>query len=552
MRCFLFCLYSLVGLPGFGIDVVAQSEIRFEATISSSKVTLNSSFEVIFTLFNAEGTRFQAPDFSGFEVDNGPSTRINASLVNGKAMSETAYVYSLRPRRSGTLTIGSASIQVGKTTLHTRPVRIEVVQGKTTARGEAFAETRPSHQKIWVGQQWVLEYVFYLSDPDWSVGIAEEPDYGGMAAVPWNHTGQGKERIGNREYTTLSERISLYPQQSGRATIGPLRADIMEWQRDPFSPFGHSSKRMSIATDPVVIEVMPLPAGAPQGFTGAVGRFVMNCEGPKTQGTTDETFVLKMTIAGNGDMKRVEAPALALPAGLQGYPPKMNDGPAAQLDSYQTAQRSIEYLITADQPGEYSIQPQFVYFDTDSAKYVTLSAGPFAVLVQPGKPSEEAAIQEADRTEVEPARKARSSSLWLLPAIAVLAVATIIFLSLRRRKSRIFHEQFALELHPRERLSAASKHLHAGDMEAFYGELSAAIYEFCGAQLQLPPSEWTRRHIRSAMAEQGYEAALTDAVEDILHAAERARYARMDMSASAAGMYQAAVKVMERMAAHRS
>lgn len=546
MRRFLFrsvffalCIWS-------GLPAGAQPAPRFEASASMDKVSLNSSFEVSFTLFDAEGVRFQAPDFSDFEIDYGPSTRINASFVNGKASSESAYVYSLRPRRTGTLTIGSASIQIGNTTLRTKPLRIQVLPGKTTAKGEAFAEARPSQRKVWVGQQLILDYLIYLSDPDWSVGIAQESDYDGMTAVPWGNTARGEERIKGKEYTALTERISLYPQQSGKHTIGPLRLDVMEWQRDQFSPFGHSTKRMSIATEPVEIEVLPLPAGAPNGFTGAVGRFVMQCEWPKTAGSTDETFVLKMSIAGNGDMKRVEAPVLRLPNGLQAYPPKMSEAAAPKSYQYQTAQRDIEYLITASRPGDYTIQPQFIYFDTDSARYVTLYAGPFSLKIEPGSTS----VEPAPKEELPAAGTSRNARAWMLPAFslaAMLVLAALVAFLLRRRKKRPAREQLLPELRPRERLSLASKYLHTGNTEAFYAEISAAMYEFCGRQLGLPPSEWTRRQIRQAMSENGYEVELMDSVEHILHAAERARYARMDMSASAAETYKMAVEAMEKM-----
>lgn len=551
MRCFLLRSFVFTFCLGAALSVRAQTAPRFEASAGMNKVNLNSSFEVSFTLFDAEGTRFQAPDFSDFDIDYGPATRINASLVNGKASSESAYVYSLRPRRTGTLTIGSASIQAGNITLRTKPIQIQVQPGKTTAKGEAFAESRPSRQKVWVGQQLILDYLIYLSDPDWTVSIAKESDYDGMVAVPWGNTTQGKERIKGTEYNTLTERISLYPQQSGKHTIGPLHLDVMEWQRDQFSPFGHSSKRMSIATEPAEIEVLPLPAGAPADFTGAVGRFVMQCEWPKTAGSTDETFVLKMTIAGNGDMKRVEAPALRLPDGLQGYPPKTSEAPAPKSYEQQTAQRDIEYLITAKQPGDYTIQPQFVYFDTDSARYVTLSAGPFSLKVSPGNNRADNAPEATPSANDAPRKRAT----WLMPALAAAAIfvsAALVFFLLRRRKKMPDHEQSSPELHPRERLSLAAKYLHTGNTEAFYTEISAAMYEFCGGQLGLPPSEWTRRQIRQAMSEHGYEAALMDGVERILQAAERARYARMDMSASAAETYKMAVELMEKMSIRSS
>ena len=44
----------------------AQSNVRFEAAIQAKEVVVNQTFEITFTLQNAEAQHFTPPDFTGF------------------------------------------------------------------------------------------------------------------------------------------------------------------------------------------------------------------------------------------------------------------------------------------------------------------------------------------------------------------------------------------------------------------------------------------------------------------------------------------------------
>lgn len=528
---------------------MAQAAPRFEASVSNPKVNVNSSFEVVFTLFDGQGSGFRPPDFSDFQVDAGPSTRINASIINGKPSQEMGFAYILRPRRAGRLRIGSATIRVGTKDLQTQPILIEVADVRTPMRGEAFVEARPSTNRIWVGQQLVLDYVIYLADPSWSVNIASESDYAGFVAIPWGSPTQGSERIEGTNYTTITERISLFPQKSGAFSISPVTMDVLEWKRDPFSPFGHSTKRMSIASVPLAIEVMPLPPGAPPSFTGAVGRFLMEAEMNRTTGTTDETYTLRMALAGNGDIKRVEAPALPLPAGIRGYEPKITGETAPK--SYQTlsTQKTIEYLLTTQQPGRYEIRPEFSYFDTDSARYVTLFAGPFTLEITQGR--RVAAERDTAETEfVSPTKQAGEPGagplMRLVVGLAAIAGLGLIFLFVRRRRAVSKIREETPRLGARQRLSLAARHLHLGEVQAFYREVAAAVYNLCGEQLDIPPSEWTKERIGEALRRHGVQEDRIAGTLDLLQSSEMALYARTAKDGAAAATdYRTALEILE-------
>lgn len=529
---------------------MTQAGPRFEASVSNPRVNVNSSFEVVFTLFDGQGSGFRPPDFSEFQVEAGPSTRINASIINGKPSQEMGFAYILRPRRAGRLSIGSATIWVGNKDLQTKPIPIEVADIRTPKRGEAFVEARPSVNKIWVGQQLVLDYVIYLADPSWSVNIASESDYAGFVAIPWGSPTQGSERIEGTNYSTITERISLFPQKSGAFIISPVTMDVLEWKRDPFSPFGHSTKRMSIASVPLAIEVMPLPPDAPSSFSGAVGRFLMDAEMSRTTGTTDETYTLRMKLAGNGDMKRVEAPALPLPVGLRGYEPAITGETAPKSYQALSTQKTIEYLLTAQQPGLYEIRPEFSYFDTDSARYVTLFAGPFTIEVTQGRGV--AAERSTAGTQPAPPTKQAGGAgplVRLVVGLAAIAGIGLIFLFVRRRSAALNIREETSRLDARQRLSLAARHLHLGEVQAFYREVAAAVYNLCGEHLHIPPSEWTKERIEAALRRHGVQEDRIARILDLLQSAELALYARTAVAgATASADYRAAVEILEALA----
>lgn len=528
---------------------MAQASPRFEASVSNPKVNVNSSFEVVFTLFDGQGSGFQPPDFSDFQVEAGPSTRINASIINGKPSQEMGFAYILRPRRAGRLRIGNATIRVGNKDLQTKPIPIEVADVRTPKRGEAFVEARPSVNKIWVGQQLILDYVIYLADPSWSVNIASESDYAGFVAIPWGSPTQGSERIEGTDYNTITERISLFPQKSGAFTISPVTMDVLEWKRDPFSPFGHSTKRMSIASVPLGVEVMPLPPDAPLSFTGAVGRFLMDAEMSRTTGTTDESYTLRMKLAGNGDMKRVEAPALPLPAGIRGYEPTITGETTPKSYQALSTQKTIEYLLTTQQPGRYELRPEFSYFDTDSARYVTLYAGPFTIEVTQGR-GDAAARNTTETAAASPAKQIRKAGggplVRLVVGFAAIAGIGLILWFVRQRRAASKIREKTPRLDARQRLSLAARHLHLGEVQAFYREVAAAVYNLCGEQFNIPPSEWTKERIGEALRRHGVQEDRIARTLDLLQTSELALYARTAMAdATASADYRAAVEILE-------
>ena len=87
------------------ISPAVADEVKFLAS-APKQVIQGQQFQVVYTLQNAGGDGFRAPDFSGFSVLYGPATSQSTSIswVNGKTskISEYTYTYTLRAEKEGT------------------------------------------------------------------------------------------------------------------------------------------------------------------------------------------------------------------------------------------------------------------------------------------------------------------------------------------------------------------------------------------------------------------------------------------------------------------
>lgn len=118
--------YSLIFLVLVAVlgSVNAQENLKFSVELSSDSVLLGNYLEVTFTLENAQGANFIAPEFDAFDVVGGPNTSSNFSMVNGVVNQSIAYSYFLKPRAIGNFYIQAASIEVDGKMIETLPLEV--------------------------------------------------------------------------------------------------------------------------------------------------------------------------------------------------------------------------------------------------------------------------------------------------------------------------------------------------------------------------------------------------------------------------------------------
>lgn len=538
----------------------AQDNAVFVATADAKQVVTTGYLEVRFTLKNAKGTNFQPPAFSDFTVVSGPARSSSTTIINGQMSQELSYVYTLQPKRAGRATIGRATILVGNKRMTSTPITVEVVEGKAGPEvedREVFIKAEVNTETAWVGQQIILDYKLYTTIQIENYNIVEESDYQGFYAQDIRRYDSRlvREVVNGIQYITkVIKRVALFPQRAGRLTIDPLNAQLgalAEGQRRGSFFFNRQLKRIPAITEAVTLDIQPLPENAPPSFTGAVGDFEVSSQIDRTDFSTDDAISLKLMIKGNGDPKRIQPPDQPFPEVFEVYDPKTIQENTYENNGLLTGEKEIEYLLVPREPGRYTLQPAFSWFDPDSAAYVTFSSPVFSVDISQGSQRSNLPVVEGkeaetptdirfikNETTVSQANQnlLGSSSFWVLTILPFLLVGGVAAWRraaqqrsaldpaiLRHRKAR----KVALK-----RLEQAKGFLRSGDSRAFYNAIEHAMDGYVCDKLRIPQGELSREVVRQRLESLQVEEPKIERFLNIKQNCEIALYAGKDNSAA--------------------
>ncbi|PHN03117.1 BatD family protein [Flavilitoribacter nigricans] len=127
-------LLGLLFLIGITAGLAAQEGARFTVEVSTDSILFGNYFKVTFSLENARGGEFSAPDFSEFRVVSGPNQASSMSIVNGQVTQSISYAYYLEPKDLGNFYILPASVAVGDKVMETQPIEVMVVPNPENIR----------------------------------------------------------------------------------------------------------------------------------------------------------------------------------------------------------------------------------------------------------------------------------------------------------------------------------------------------------------------------------------------------------------------------------
>jgi hypothetical protein len=542
----------------FLLGVTAHSlgaQVSFEASLSSDKVLLEGTLEVSFTLRNSSGKDFEAPAFNNFTVLSGPNQATRTTRINGRQSTEISISYILKPTRTGTFTINPATVTLNTgRKRQTQPLKVEVIPGKSQAEAEkspvAMLRAEPDRTEAYPGQQIILDYKIYVRSDYFKEGhqITNKPDLSGFYFEELNWYRSSKTILDGVEYTVLNmARLALFPQRTGEVAIEPLSILIDVQERSPRNRFGLVPlERKKLESNPVVIQVNPLPEGAPPSFTGAVGTYSFQAAPNRTDLTTDDAVTFTLTIQGDGDPKRIQIPPLIGVDTFEVFDPnivaeQMQDNRQGRIQGI----KSIEYALTPKGPGDFRIPIEFTYFDVDSSTYVTLTEGPYLLQVKQGEGTKtkvnlpEESIAESGPLPLVATRRLhpRDRFFWGSPLFWSLSAVPFLVMGLgllQRRRQDAQANQDPLELKRKaaqgvaqQRLTQARVHLQQADARPFYEAINQALLGYFHDKLEVPLSELGPSKLQKRLEEHGFSPSLIERSLKVVKTCEMALYAGM-------------------------
>jgi len=452
---------------------------------------------------------------------------MSTSIVNGVMTQSTAYTYSLMRTRPGTCTIGPALIRVAGQELSTKPITIEIVQGRPKAQGEDPGSTHDVFLRAVIpdkiaypGQQVRLDYKVYTTVNIRNYNTLTEDSYEQFYyryVQDFARKAQ-LEVVDGVQYTVQTiKSLALFPQQTGTFGIAPMVASLgLSLKSDrPSFIFGTRTVPVTVASDSAYLKVIPLPGDPPPAFTGAVGTYRMNATINTQQLSTDDALILNLDIIGSGDPKRWTAPDLSgLKADFELYDPRITTDESVDQGGEIRHRRTIEYLMIPRRAGDQTLQVAFAYFDPDSATYRTLATPLYHLTVTQGtRRTSEEQFYSADAASMtlrglKPIGRTWHTQFLFSPLYFVLMSIPVIGLGVVfwiRRKQDLLDALDPVEKKRRKARRIAEQHLQEaqvnldGQERAFYDSLSRAIFSYISAKLNIPASELSKATIYSQL-----------------------------------------------------
>ena len=435
--------------------------------------------------------------------------------------------------------------------LVTLPVRAqELPTGEPLFATASVEDVRP-----YIGQQVTyITKIYARSDFPHKLHY-QPPTFAGF----WNPhpTGQSEqnETIDSRDYRVIERQTILFPGVVETLNIEPgvLTARDAEGsivvESDP------------VETDPVTVDVRPLPTGAPAGFTGAVGRFEVSAHVDATAIGMNETVQLTVKVQGSGNIDALPDPSWP---DFEGWrvieSPVVASGDA--IDGRLVGSRTYERVLVPEVAGELTVPGiSYIHFDPDLEQYIHAATSPIVISIAAvdGVTSVPPSIPEAeDERDVQGAKLIKSAppsvrksageitdsvvywGMWCLPLLAIAGAAIW-------RRRRDAWEAALADSRRRNALPSAKSALASAVADGDDHDIAAAgaVLSYLSDRFGDPLTGLTREALGRHLRDAGVPAEVVERVEYTLASGEAARYTPGAQSAGQDRIKRAAQLLIE-------
>lgn len=562
-RFFLFGLIlialTLVFAPGAALAQGADNPLRVE--VDRTELGLDESL-VLTIMVNDLGDTPTLPALDGFDIV-AQSTRSQINILNGARIFTSSYQYRLKPKRVGDLLIGPVTLYANGRSHSSEPIIITVSPGRSTAPagGARAADEKPA---VFDGQDFFVEAVvdnvtpyqgeqilhtlrFYQAKE-----VAQEPRYRGPSFTGFWHgedvnSVQYMTEAAGRDYRVTELQTAIVPTVVDDLTIDPAGLEI---------PGGFFTRYQYLTTQPVDVQVKPLPEGAPNGFAGAVGQFQIVADVDKRQINANDVVTLRMEVSGQGNIDTMSDVELPDSSDWRVFP-EAAEVQSEIVDGKLTGSRSTRWVLTPTSSGSLQIPGlTFSYFNPETAAYETITTEPIEVEVtgaagvnaMPARlavAESEAAVTAPTLRPIKatdaPLKRASAplvarTEFWLLWLIPVGLVAGQLIWQRR--------QQYLLDSRAtrRSQQAAHKANLALAELVASGGGdkgIHSVLCTYLAEKLDRSVIGLTQAELADVLIKAGVRAQLAERVCELLEASETSRYA------PTGSLYPSSVAVLE-------
>lgn len=391
----------------------AAQDVSVRAYPSPATVGVGSTFLVNLEVTGSQNvdSEPQLPDMASFATFLGSGSSSSMRVVNGRSTVSLTIQYRFQALQEGSFNIPSITVNVGGEAFVTEPFSLTVLAGQPAGQPdpggsnatdsigeeELFVLAEPSKTRVREGEPLIVEYrIFTLVDVS-SFNFTTIPELSGfwLEELPLPDAPQIEQIVREgRQYTTaVIRRVGLVPTGPGERTIEPLGIEaqvrMRRRSRDPFESFFDFDRSSlfgtvvptTVLSNPITVDVEPLPAGRPEPFSGVVGSLDLSVSLDRDSVEANEAVTLTVRAQGEGNLKGIPDPNLDLPGDFEAYPPEVTET-SQRSGAGLSGTKTWEYVMIPRAPGIRTLPSVSVgFFHTGGNEYRIAETGPLSLVV---------------------------------------------------------------------------------------------------------------------------------------------------------------------------
>ena len=313
---------------------------------------------------------------------------------------ESSFRFLVSSYEVGIHEIPGVEVLVNGAKFTTQPLRIEVFDPGDLVWSEAASEpaeigdtvryasvVRIPQRKFFENQAFESEIKIYVpreiarSVADWGV-----PEFERKGLAVWRYEPSdppGAATLLGQPYVSLSYKTTMTALSAGEVEIGPATVRLI-YVKTVFDRFAQRMQLQATLDVPrLAFEVLPLPAGAPEGFDNAVGNFSIATAIKETDVTEGEPIALDVIVSGTGNLDNLRSPEMVDAEGWKVYDATPNQRGEERRELAGTVVFS-QFIRPLEM--KTGVPPfRLVFFNPDTEKYETVTTEMIPLVMSPAK-----------------------------------------------------------------------------------------------------------------------------------------------------------------------
>lgn len=373
------------------------------------------------------------------------SVKSYTTNLNGRISSSTAhtFVFAAKASKTGVVAIGPFDVTIDGETYTTESKKI-VVEELPDA-DQMFLEFEPESTQVYAGQRFAVKVRWgYDASPmrevrhafaklkissnvfDMFESVSPPPSTDETLLFS---TPSGRVEVDSTAFSESRDRTT-YVVAEGTLLLRSSNLGSNEYSAECFTEqlisgggFFERARTAPLKStaEKFTIEVLPLPSGAPQSFTGAIASdFNMLVESETQQARVGDPVPIIVTLRGDSDLERLRLPDYSDTLAGQNFHFPF-DPPTGVVTNDRI---EFEFSVRPKTPGVEEFPGlEFSWFDPDSGRYKTVKSRPFPLAISDNQVIASSSVFSAGRSgktassnkdeNVEPIESPQSSSVNL-------------------------------------------------------------------------------------------------------------------------------------------